>query len=224
VEKLLIWADSNYSKSTNLPSKPHAIIALNQSDTSTPDDQWNEVSATANLLKSANARISQNKTFMKYAQLWRSPNSRIRDMDELLRCYYSTVHVVRIPKKSRIQLLHDQRNVLYKTIVNCCRESQEVKLDRRMLADVDEFGLYLSMAFDHFSESLDAPFDYVEASLKHQPPPETLAQSILTFAKLVASRRNLHGKITHLFDEITSMVASCLILDSTRKQRIGPSS
>jgi hypothetical protein len=144
-------------------------------------------------------------------------------MDDLLRCYYSTVHVVRIPKKSRIQLLHDQRNELYKTIVNCCEESQEVKSDRRMLADVDEFGLYLSMAFDHFSESLDTPFDYMEASLKHQPPPETLSENILTFARMVASKRNLWGKIEPLFNEITSMVASCLILDSTRKQRIGPS-
>ena len=142
-------------------------------------------------------------------------------MDDLLRCYYSTVHVIRIPKKSRFQLLHEQRNSLYQVIVDCCRESQEAKLDRRMLANVDEFGFYLSLAFDHFSESLEVPFDYVEASLREQPPPETLSDNIFAFARIIADSFGIQGKIEELFTKLTPMIASCLMLDSTRKQHIG---
>ena len=90
-----------------------------------------------------------------------------------------------------------------------------------MLPDVDEFGLYLSLAFDHFSETLDKPFDFVHASLKYQPIPETLADNILIFAKAVARNCQLEGQIKELFEKLTPMIVSCLMLDSARKRRIG---
>lgn len=141
-------------------------------------------------------------------------------MNDLLRCYYSTVKVVRLPEKSRLQRMHDQRKELHQAIQECCNETMEAKKDRKMLPDVDAFGLYLSLAFDHFSESLDTPFDYVEASLKHRPPPETFADNFKVFVKMVADRTS-EKKVSHLFDFLTPFVASCLILDSSRKQRIG---
>ena len=90
-----------------------------------------------------------------------------------------------------------------------------------MLPDVDEFGLYLSLAFDHFSESLDKPFDFVQASLKNQPIPETFADNILILARAVARNCALEGQIKELFEKLTPMIVSCLMLDSARKKRIG---
>jgi hypothetical protein len=76
-----------------------------------------------------------------------------------------------------------------------------------MLPDVDEFGLYLPLAFDHFSESLNNPSTTwrLPRSIGHHPP---------------------HLQITLrssscLFHTLTLLVTLCLVLDSSRKQRIG---
>lgn len=221
IEKLLDWANANYGKSINLPSKPHAVIALNKSDHATSGDQWNSVTATANLLKSMSAQIDKNSTFRQYTAKWDCPERRIRDMDDLLRCYYSTVHVVRLPDKSRFQKMLNQRNVLYEVITRCCNDSRDTKRDRNMLPDVDELGLYLSLAFDHFSETLDKPFDHVEASLKLQPPPDSLTDNLKYFIRMYSNERLIAGDITKVFEEITPMVASCFMLDATRHRLRG---
>ncbi|KAM3087081.1 hypothetical protein ACMFMG_001191 [Clarireedia jacksonii] len=221
VEKLLSWADSNYSASINLPSKPHAVIVLNKSSSSTPNDQWSRHRATEDFFKSMNPQIMKNKTFEGYVAKWAKSSVPITSMKELFDCYYSSIDVVRIPDKSRYQLLHDQRDVLREVILNCCGKSYNKKEKRKMLPDVDQFQLYLSLAFDHFSNSLDTPFDYVKASLQHRPPPENLADNVLLFAVLFGEQCHLDGKITKLFNKITNLVASCIMLDSIRKQRLG---
>ncbi|KAI9158039.1 Calcium-independent phospholipase A2-gamma [Paramyrothecium foliicola] len=221
VEKLLIWADTNYSKSINLPSKPHAIIALNKCNNSTPESLWNHFTSTDEFFRSMNSQIKRNKTFQAYVKKWQSANFRISDMDELFGCYYSSVHVIRIPDKSRYQLLSNQRDDLYSLIIRCCNKAFIKKKDNRMLPDVDEFGLCLSLAFDHFSQTLDEPFDYVQASLKYKPPPETMADNLHIFSRLVGQKLGLQGQIEPLFNKLTHMVASCLMLDSVRNRRFG---
>ncbi|TGJ87061.1 hypothetical protein E0Z10_g1710 [Xylaria hypoxylon] len=221
VEKLLAWADTNRSKSVNLPSKPYAIIALNKCPNSTPDALWNTLEATDNLYKSMNSQIQNNNTFQAYVKKWESSRLRISDMEELFRCYYSKVHVIRIPDKSRYKLLEQQRDELYLIIRDCCSKSLMKKRESRMLPDTDEFGIYISLAFDHFSQTLEEPFDYVKASLRHQPPPQTMADKLYTFARLVAQRLGLQGKIETLFAKLTDMVASCLMLGAARKRLFG---
>lgn len=221
VEELLKWADKNYKGSANLPSKPHVIIAINKCESATPADQWNTATATADLLSATNSQIRKNKTFEKYVKIWEKRDLDVEDMRDLLKCYYSSVHVVRIPQKSRYNLLSEQRDKLYNLILECCDRSSETKLGKRMLADVDEFGLYLSLAFDHFAESLEVPFDFIRASLKSNPPPETFPANLYSFILQVARWKNLRGKIEALFDLVKSMVASCIMLDSSRNQRMG---
>jgi hypothetical protein len=142
-------------------------------------------------------------------------------MQDLLKCYYSTVHVVRIPDKSRYQLLDKQRRQLHDKIVECCNVSYETNLERQMLSDVDEFGLYLSLAFDHFSETLEKPFDFIEASLKHRPLSDTLSDNVLSFARHFGSIQGRHGDIDWVFKQLVQFISSCILLESARKQHIG---
>lgn len=215
------WADKNYKGSTNLPSKPHVIIAINKCEPATPEDQWSIRNATAHLLSATNSQIRKNVTFAKYASIWESRALEIEDMRDLLKCYYSSVSVVRIPHKSRYNLLNEQRDKLYELIVDCCLRSYQAKLAKRMLADVDEFGLYLSLAFDHFAESLDVPFDFIRASLKSHPPPETFHANLYSFILQVRNWKGFVGQVQTLFDLVKPMVASCIMLDSSRNQRMG---
>ncbi|KXJ85558.1 hypothetical protein Micbo1qcDRAFT_127798 [Microdochium bolleyi] len=221
MEQLLKWADHNYSKTINLPSKPHAIIALNKCPNTTPDPMWSHFLSKSELFKSMKLQIHKNPVFRQYREKWQAANVHISDMEELFGCYYSSVKVIRFPDKSRYQRLDEQRRLLYELIDECREQSYIKKRDNQILPDADEFGLYLSLAFDHFSRTLDEPFDYVQASLKYQPPPVTLADHLLTFVELYAKGRNIDGQVAQIFDELTDMVASCLLLDSVRKHRFG---
>ncbi len=220
-EKLLLWAHSNHSASINLPSKPHAVIALNKSTISSSDDKWSRHRATEDFLKSMDAQISKNKTFAAYAQRWAKQGLTITTMQELFECYYSSIHVVRLPEKSRYELLDKQRDVLREVIDDCCVKSFRKKKGLKMLPDVDQFQMYLSLAFDHFSETLSKPFDYVKASLKLRPPPETLADNLMEFLLMVSEKRELRRDIEALFLMVTDVVASCIMLDSARKRHFG---
>lgn len=142
-------------------------------------------------------------------------------MHDLLRCYYSTVHVVRLPEKSRYQLLNWQRAQFHKVIEECCAIAYRDKQERELLTDIDEFGLYLYLAFDHFSETLDEPFDFVEASLKRNVLATSFAGDLLVFARRAAVHENCQGDVIRLFWHMAPFVASCILLESARKQRIG---
>ncbi|KAI1741274.1 hypothetical protein F4680DRAFT_416257 [Xylaria scruposa] len=221
VERLLTWADANHSASINLPSKPHAVIALNKLNSSSTGDQWSRHRATEEFLKSMDAQILKNKTFEGYVKAWRQRKVAITNMEELFTCYYSSIHVVRLPDKSRYQLLHEQRDVLHEVIHSCCDRSFQKKEELKMLANVDQLQIYMTMAFDHFSETLDEPFDYVKASFKYRPPPETLADNLLEFVLLIAEKCGLEDDVEGLFNRVTDLVATCIMLDSARKQRYG---
>lgn len=88
-----------------------------------------------------------------------------------------------------------------------------------MLSDVDECEMFLSLAFDHFSESLDTPFDLVKASLKISPPPENFMGNVYRFLLSVEGKKtrgihsyviqpaHSHGRDLHfarLFQEATN--------------------
>ncbi|KAF7523041.1 hypothetical protein G7054_g11908 [Neopestalotiopsis clavispora] len=215
-EKLLEWAHQHHSSSINLPSKPFAVIALNKALNTTPEEQFDRATSTEDFLKSMDQQLVTNPTFQKYALYW--PHDAITTMEDLFRRYYTGIHVIKIPLKARYQRTHVQRNILYKTIMEDCEKSFRKKEQCHMLADVDQFGLYLSLAFDHFSKTLQEPFDYVQASLKYRPPPSTLSDNILTFVEMIGQKQGLNGQIQKLFTDITDFTASCILLDASRKR------
>lgn len=221
VEKLLKWADANHSTSINMPCKPHAIIAINKSQNSSPKELWHPLMTTEDFFKSMGNQINKNPTILKYVEKWRDSNAPINDIQELFQKYYWTITVVRLPEKSRYELMYQQRDALRDVITNRCQSSFRKRKDVSILPDVDEFGMYLSLAFDHFSQTLDKPFDYVKASIQYRPPPETLESNLMEFVILVAEALQAQGKIDHVFNTITKVVASYFILDSARKQRMG---
>ena len=90
-----------------------------------------------------------------------------------------------------------------------------------MLLNVEEFQPYLQYAFDHFAETLDRPFDFVQASLIHSPIPLDFGGNILklAIATMQAWKNELDGP--RLFGELSYIVASCIMLDSARRKLRG---
>jgi hypothetical protein len=89
-----------------------------------------------------------------------------------------------------------------------------------MLFTADELHPYLVSAFDHFATNLDEPFDFVKFSFTNSPIPMDFAGSIVKLAVTATnSRRNV--SVYDIFEELSYMVASSIMLDAARHRKIG---
>jgi hypothetical protein len=202
-------------KSLNQPTLPHAIIALNATDTAIDSREWEVDFATSVLLTTVAGAINRDAKYKEYADYWTSRGKTIHTMKDLLDCYYSSVRVVRIPKKGRYMLLDEQVSKLHQEIGLSCNQSFDAKRKARMLSNSDELHVYLQSAFDHFSLNLDTPFNFIEVAFKNNPIPLDFGGNILKLAVAVKkSRVFIWGP--KIFRELSSMVASCIVLDCNR--------
>jgi hypothetical protein len=207
--------------SSNQPVLPHAVIALNASELTIAPEQWEVLHATTWLMNAVKESISKNVKFRKHAQMWRDRGKRIDTVEDLLRSYYSSVRVVRIPSVGRPTLMKNQMEKLYGEIVASLEVSKHSKRSLRMLLDVDELQPYLQFAFDHFARNLDRAFDFVQASFVSNPIPPDFAGNILKLAVNVMEiwENKLDG--AGIFRELSLVVASCIMLDCSRKKNLG---
>lgn len=221
VEQLIIWASAAVEKSTNQPVLPHLIIALNATENGIDPEQWDVDIATKYLMQSITEAIFTNPRLIHHVQRGRERKHVTRSALDLLCSYYSTVRVVRIPTKGRPQLISDQLGKLYQEIMKNCMESRVSKRKVRMLLDSDELQPYLQYAFDHFSNNLETPFDFVKASFLNNPIPRDFGGNILKMAINIMHvwENELDG--ASIFRELSPLVASCIMLDSARHKTKG---
>ena len=219
LEKLLKWASSSIEKSVNQPTLPHLIIVLNASEVVSGESQWDVAQATKVLMGDVALAIDRDPRIRGYAREWQERGARIQSTYDLLRCFYSSVTVVRIPTKGRYMLLEDQVTKLRKEIIRCCYDSLETKRQARMLANGEKLQIYLQSAFDHFSQDLDTPFDFIKEAIKINPLPRDFCGNIIKLAIAIKKYSNFRDRsdVPRIFQELSQMVASCILLDSIRQ-------
>jgi hypothetical protein len=203
-------------KSINQPTLPHAIIAVNATDLNINPLEWNGDKATEHLLASvSNALhpVSGVPEFIKLANVWRGRGKRINTMVDLVRCYYSSFSVVRIPVKGRYPLLQKQIDQLHKTIATKCHDSYTAKRKAKMVSNAGQLNIYIQSAFVHFSQRLEKPFDFVEVSLRNHPIALDFGGHILQLALAILGQDWFQGDGPWLFEKLSHMVASCVLLD-----------
>ncbi|KAH0558950.1 hypothetical protein GP486_004425 [Trichoglossum hirsutum] len=225
VKQLLDWAAIGLEKSSNQPVLPHAIIVLNASEVELPNKYW-DVEEEKRRLFGEYANVTQTPTFKPYVEFWGDRRERICSLKELLRKYYSSVTVIRIPRPERPTLVSKQINTLYKVIDEACQKSRKIKQSRRMLFTADELYPYLQSAFDHFAGNLDDPFDFVQVSFINSPISLDFGDNILKLA-VNAIAANAEGVLKNklsaqeILEELSFMVASCIMLDEARQSTHG---
>lgn len=221
LERLIDWAAAALEKSSNQPVLPHAIIAFNASENDIPKELWDVEHATTALMESLSRTVYQNATFKKYAQFWRERDRQIESVEELVLSYYSSLRVVRIPTTGRPMLIRTQVMELSNSIRWASREARKLKLESRMLLDADELQPYLQNAFDHFADKLDTPFDFVQASFTNSPIPHDFGGNILKLALQVMERWEDVAKASTIFEELSYLIASSILLDATKQRILG---
>jgi hypothetical protein len=223
LEKLLDWASASIEKSLNQPALPHVIIALNATDLKIDEKQWNVEDATRILMSDIEGAISRVPRFAEYALLWKQAGRTIRTTKDLLECYYSSVTVVRIPTHGRYMLINEQVGKLHAEIRKCCQAAYWTKKRVRMLSNDEKLQVYLQSAFDHFSQNLNKPFDFVKEAIKNNPIPRDFGGNILKLAIAVKDHNRFIDQHDgpKIFRELSHMVASCLMLNSARQDLLG---
>jgi hypothetical protein len=215
LERLLEWGSVAIETTYNQPILPYAILALNATENDLDPHLWDVQTSTRLLFDSLATTIDKNVEFSKYAELWRQRGKRIDNVEDLMKCYYSAVMVVRLPTNGRPKLIEAQAQKLYLEIERGCRLARSVKAETRMLLNAFEFQGYLNHAFDHFCSTIDAPFDFVECSYLNTRLSTTFGESILTLAAGMA-RKKPRPTASSIFDKLGRMIASTIMLDTVR--------
>lgn len=220
---LLEWASRSIESSVNQPVLPQVIIVLNASDNSMATEEWDPDTATKNLMEHIKAAMWNEPIKGKYLDYWIKKRRHINSTEELIKCYYSNVRVVRIPSKGRNTLIKNQVDKLYLELQQACQASFKAKLDARMCSATDELNRYLEAAFDHFANKPNEPFDFVDVALKADPIPQGFSDHICMLAYAASNRgpngHALDGPAT--FRKLSKVVASCIMLDCIRYKRQG---
>lgn len=198
---------------------PHAIIAVNAVNIPVNDRLWDENFATETLLRSVPSEVSEVPCFQELANIWRRRGRTIRNVPELIRCYYSSFTVIFIPTGGRPGLLLGQIEKLRTQITQNCRESYSAKQTAGMLSDSDELGMFMQVAFDHFSRDLETPFDFIEVSLDTNPIPKTFGGNILQLAISMQKKKDNTDGTKSIFKKLSKFVSSCVFLDCVRYRK-----
>src|SRR5215469_13522421 len=110
---------------------------------------------------------------------------------------------------------------LYHGILIACIASRSSKANLRMLLDVDDLQFYLQYAFNHFSGTLSSPFDFVQASFMNSPIPPDFGGNILKLAINMMDHLGDRVRAKTIFTELSFIVASCIMFDSARHNKLG---
>lgn len=215
---MLDWAGTSIESATNQSVLPHAIVVLNKSHSLLKDEEYDIEKATTKILSDANQSLSSNPDIVRHVRYWsRDQNKRVKTAKDLLKCYYSSFKVVRIPEKGRYMLIDSQVRKLQDAISSCCRGSHQHKVRAHRDLNADELGECLQSGLDHFTKHLYSPFDFLAFNWSLNPIPPGFAGNILRLALLIHYRRPEFGG-KDVFQHLSHMLASRIMLDYTRER------
>ena len=218
--KLVEWASVSIEKSIGQPTLPHLIVALNATDLSIDAQQWDSEEATRTLLSGIGKNLDKIPELKPHLDFWRKKHRVITSISDLLGCYFSSVTILRIPIKGRYMLMDTQVSKLYEKITEKAHESQDVKKRVRMLASSDDLQLYLRFAFSHFARYEKEPLDFIELALKIHPISVDFGGNVLKVA-IAIKESNRQFTIGDIFQRLSILVSSCIMLDIHRHRRLG---
>jgi hypothetical protein len=127
---------------------------------------------------------------------------------------------VRLPTNGRPKLIEEQAQKLYLEIERGSRLARNSKAQARMLLNAFELQAYLNHAFDHFCETIDVPFDFVQCSYLNSRLSTTFGESILTLARELAWKKP-RPKASTIFEKLGRLIASSIMLDCIRSNLKG---
>ncbi|KAI0888475.1 uncharacterized protein GGS22DRAFT_198203 [Annulohypoxylon maeteangense] len=223
LDKLVRWGAASVDKSLNQPALPHAIIVLNATE-DVDEKEWDVATATKTLISAIQGAIEREPALDEYVQVWRKRGKEIESTEDLLKQYYASITIIRIPRQTSYMLMDQQAEKLFNLIKSRCSDSHIKRKQARMLANSDMIQEYLQASFDHFTKDLELPFDFVQEALRKNPVSRSFEGNILNLAVSMRDHskdKSLQDDANKLFLKLAPMVASCVMFDAVRQNRLG---
>lgn len=117
--------------------------------------------------------------------------------------------------------MQEQVEKLYDGMISASMAARDTRHELRMLLDAEDFQSYLQSAFNHYAGTLQSPFDFVQASFANSPIPPDFGGNILKLAIHIMDRWKDRANAVDIFQQLSYMVASCIMFDSARKKYRG---
>ncbi|KIV90882.1 hypothetical protein PV10_05486 [Exophiala mesophila] len=221
IQRLIKWAASAIEKSSNQPILPFAIIIINAVDSQTDRNLYDVGNATQKLLDGLSQAIHQNPEFRNWASFWRENFEQdIDTTKELLLRYYTDFRVVFVPEKGQPALVFQQYQALRNEIQSAVSRSQSRRLNARLLLNSEQLNPYLQFAFEHFSRTLETPFDFVRTSSAFEEF-NSNSSPVLCLVKAYTAAFQAGSGCLDIFVSISPLVGSAIILDMARRELPG---
>ena len=200
---------------------PFAIIIINAVDSQTDRNLYDVGNATQKLLDGLSQAIHQNPEFRNWASFWRENFEQdIDTTKELLLRYYTDVRVVFVPEKGQPALVYQQYQALRNEIQSAVSRSQSRRLNARLLLNSEQLNPYLQFAFEHFSRTLETPFDFVRTSSAFEEF-NSNSSPVLCLVKAYTATFQAGSGCLDIFVSISPLVGSAIMLDMARRELPG---
>jgi hypothetical protein len=172
--------------------------------------------ATESLLADLDQTVTRNTAFIKWVQFWQERGRDIYTLKELLMAFYSDIRVVLIPEKGRPGQVHRQYRTLRDEIHRAAFRSQRCRQRANLLLNSAQFNPYLQIAYEHFSTTLDTPFDFIKASSFFYD----IAQDSNPILSLIRACFALWPRDTsqQVLLPLAPLIASAMMLDVIRRE------
>jgi hypothetical protein len=179
LEKLVKWSEETAVAAINRVSPPSLIVVLNQSKPSGTD--WNPEATTDRILKENEGLMATNPTLKTHKARLESLGLANCSLEAILKCAYSSVKFVRIPRgdgKKDLRRLASQLQMLHSMIDAATTQAHDAKAAAKMLLSSEYQNSFYNLAFEHFSIYKDRPFDYIETFFSLHPLPTNFANTL----------------------------------------------
>jgi hypothetical protein len=217
LEKFLEWAEESHAAATCRISLPHLIIVLNQSD---DDSEWDPAKTTQDIFDQQKNILTQNDNVKALVARFRKSGIQISSLQDLLLTSYSSVRFIRLPQGQSTPRLAEQLQKLHGMICEASEESQREKDHRKMRLSAPDMDEFFRLAFDHYSNQVREPFDFLGSIMTLHPPSDKLATSlsmlmIKTF-KVLGAQDESPDIDVRFCNILAPLVCSTVVLDATR--------
>ncbi|KAK1574621.1 uncharacterized protein LY79DRAFT_364130 [Colletotrichum navitas] len=204
LQRLADWSQKSATAAINRTSLPSLIVVLNRSDLTTPD--WTPDKTT-------------NQLFDEHRET----------IDSVVGHSFSSVKFIRIPHRRGLARLASQTELLSEMIKDAAATAREAKQASNTLLEAEHQSDFCRMAFEHFSQHRDRPFDYIETVFSLNPLPTILAESLssMLFAatnSLKAEERPLNSEALAkiLLELVTPVICAAIAIDIHRTYKNVP--
>ena len=180
---LVEWAHDAHDRTTNQGAKPGLVYIIDMDSNLDPSEWMNGDFATTRIM----AKLQASTKFKSMQHLWRTRNTKVETVQDLLHCYYSNIRVVFIPyfDPSRpcceAAAMKEQYSTLYRVITELSSTSADRRKVIGTLFDLDSLSIHTIGVLEKLAQDYQSTVDLHGLVGSSQEYPTGFSSHVLDF-------------------------------------------